>query len=148
MTGGDISIIVGLLTTLGGGVAWLVKRHDAAKDPIPKAAAELAVAEQALGIIKESRDALREDVSRLKEERDEHKVRLDAQQEQIDTLRDDNATLHATVEQIKHLLSHATRFIETLLRWAKDGAKPPQPTLPHALEDLIDPTLYSPPAAD
>jgi chromosome segregation ATPase len=132
-----ITAVVSALLALGSGIAWLVKRRDAAKDPIPKQAAELALAEQALGIIRESRDALREDVQRLKEEREEHRSRLDAQQEQINSLRD-------AMDQVKHLLSHATRYIETLLRWARDGAPPPPPSVPRDLIDLIDPALHEP----
>lgn len=134
MTPALITAIVSLLLAVGSGIAWLVKRRDAAKDPIPKQAAELALAEQALGIIRESRDALREDVNRLKGERDEHRTRLDAQQEQIDGLRQ-------AMDQVKHLLSHATRYIETLLRWAYAGAPPPPPSVPLDLHDLIDPSL-------
>lgn len=129
-----ITALVSAVLALGSGIAWFVKRRDAAKDPIPKHAAELAVAEQALGIIQESRDTLNEDVKRLKAESKEDRERLDAQQAQIDGLRE-------AMDQVKNLLSHATRYIETLLRWAYAGAAPPPPSVPLDLHDLIDPSL-------
>ncbi|HET7399729.1 MAG TPA: hypothetical protein VFJ94_14525 [Intrasporangium sp.] len=141
MNAGWITALATLITALSGvGVVW-VKQRSEAKDPIPKAAAELAVAEQALGLIKESRDALREDVVRLKEERTEDRKRMDELQEQVYSLREDNADLHGVVDQMRHALSLATRYIEALLRWAREGSVPPQPTVPVSLRDLIDPTL-------
>lgn len=141
MSPGWLPALATLVSALAGFVAWYVKHRADAKDPIPKAAAELAVAEQALGLIKESRDALREDVIRLKEERVDDRKRLEEMQAQVDSLRDDNADLHAVIDQMRHVLSSATRYIEALLKWARDGSVPPPPTVPPSLVDLIDPHL-------
>lgn len=141
LTSGWVTAVASLLTVLSGFAAWVVKRRSEAKDPIPKAAAELAVAEQALGLIRESRDALRDDVVRLKAERIEDRLRLDECQKQVDQLRVDNQGLHADLSQIRQVLSAATRYIEVLLRWVREGSHPPQPQLPAVLHELVDPTL-------
>ena len=129
-----LSAIVGGLTVLGGGIGWLVRRHDARKDTIPKAAAEVALAQQALGIVKESRDSLADDVRRLMLDRDEDRSR-------IDKLEADRITDRARIGRLEALLGVAAGYIEALLRWVRTGAKPPHPPLPDDLNDLIDPSL-------
>lgn len=138
---GWLTALATVISALAGFIAWYVKHRADAKDPIPRAAAELAVAEQALGIIKESRDALREDVVRMKDERKDDRKRLEEMQAQVDSLRDDNLDLHSVIDQMRHALSNATRYIEALLKWARDGSVPPPPTVPPSLVDMIDPTL-------
>lgn len=132
--GSLIAVLVPLITAAGGAVAWLVNRHDKKADPIPKTAAELAVAERALGIIEKSASRLEAEVGRVSGDLEKERARGDEQQAQIDTLR-------ADVSQIKALLSHATRYIETLLRaWPSSSAH--APAVPAPLHELIDGSLH------
>ena len=123
-----------VLTALAPLVMWWVKRRDAQHDRIPKAAAEVALAQQALGIVKESRDYLADDVRRLMLDRDEDRSR-------IDKLEADRATDRARIGRLEALLGVAAGYIEALLLWVLTGAKPPHPPLPDDLNDLIDPSL-------
>lgn len=129
-----IVALIGAMTTAGTGIGWYVNRRDKQKDPIPKTAAELAVAQTALGIVEASAGRLDKEVVRISGDLDKERDRGDAQQQQIDDLQRD-------VSQIKALLSHATRYIETLLRaWPSCGD--PAPAVPAPLHELIDATLH------
>jgi hypothetical protein len=130
--------LVTLLSLIGGGAAWLIRRRDSNKDPIPKAAAEMAIAQQALEIITESAawtraDAvgLRARVAKLEADREEDRARLgDA---------DDRMT------RLERLLSQAASYIEALLRWAQVMPTVPDkpiPPLPTQLHELVDPELW------
>lgn len=124
-----LSTILSALVAIGGGVAWLVRRWDQKKDPIPRTSAELAVAQQALGIIQDSRDTLVNDVERLKADREADRARI--------------AALEHRQGKLESLLGRAAAFIEVMLRWAHAGSPPPPPVLPPDLYDLIDPSLHT-----
>lgn len=130
---GLIVALIGVLTTLGTGLSWYVNRRDKAKDPIPKTAAELAVAQTALGIVEASAGRLDREVVRISGALEQERTRGDGQQRQLDSQQEQ-------IDTFKALLSHATRYIETLLRaW---GSSPIAPAVPAPLHELIDATLH------
>ena len=116
-----IGPVVGLLGAIGGGVAWLVRRRDQAKDPIPKESAAVALAQSGVSIMQGVADRL--------------EARVIALEGEVVNLKSDVGRLTLT-------LGAAARYIERLLRWAKSESRPPIPPLPSELRDLIDPSLH------
>jgi hypothetical protein len=113
--------LVPLLLALGGGAAWLIRRYDQRKDPLPKREAELVLAEQALGIVKSAAEFSASEA----------------------------VTLRARVTQLE--MDHGdlrTRMvrIESLLRAWPDAPPPPPP--PRELHNLIDSSLWRQPESD
>lgn len=141
MSNATLAALVAVLGTAASLLMWWVGRRDKQKDPISKHAADLALAEQAVGIIATSRDTLADDVRRISSELAAERARGDSHQRQIDDLRKDNERLHGMVDEIRTRLSQAGSYIEALLRWTRDGSPPPPPPLPSVLHDLIDPSL-------
>lgn len=136
--GGGVTLILGA----GKAVQWWVARRDAGKDPIPKQEAAVALADKGMGIMNELVDELREELRREREERGVLRA-------EMMTMRQEHAVtigrLSATEQSLAMLQSSFTsalRFIERMLRWARDGGTPPPPTVPTDLADLIDPTLH------
>jgi hypothetical protein len=138
-----VPAVVGILTALGGGVAWWIKRTDNAKDPLPKLTAEQMLQERAVQMAGGISLRLEAEVERISRDLDRERVRGDRQQNELDALRQDNTRLHDKVGLIMVRLSDAARYIEALLRWANAGSPPPPPALPDELRDLIDPSLHT-----
>lgn len=136
-----LTALVSLLVAAGGGIAWLVKRRDANRDPIPKHQAEVALAQSALGVIQASRDTLDADVRRLLIDREEDRSRIDKLEADRDTDRERIEQHRERISRLESLLGIAAGYIEALLRWVRNGSPPPQPPLPSPLHDLIDPSL-------
>lgn len=134
--GNVVASVLSALAIIGSGIGWLIARHDKKKDPLPKAAAEVALAREALGIVSESAQTLKEDLARIKADREEDRTR-------IDQLEKDGVADRARISRLESLLSHAASYIEALLRWAHGlrGAPKPPP-LPSELHDLVDPHLW------
>ena len=65
--GGQIPALVTLLTMLGGGVAWWLRRRDSKKDPIPKESAAVALADSSVAIMKDVAAELRRDLATERE---------------------------------------------------------------------------------
>lgn len=138
-----VPVIVGALTTLGGGLAWYIRRHDSAKDPLPKLTAEQMLAERAVQMAGGISLRLEVEVERISRDLDKERTRGDRQQVELDALREDNTRLHEKVGVILTRLADAARYIEALLRWSRDGSRPDTPpSLPDELRDLIDPSLH------
>lgn len=126
-----LGALVTLILGAGSAFGWWLRRRDQKKDPLPKAAAELAVAQQALGIItdaatwaKNDNTDLRSRVAQLEKDRAEDRVRI---------------------TRLETLLSHAAAYIEALLRWAQimpTDPERPVPPLPDELHELVDPQLW------
>lgn len=116
-----IGAIVGLLGAIGGGVAWFVRRRDTRKDPIPKDAAAVALAQSATALMQGVADRLDSELGDVRK--------------RMNGLETDIARLTST-------LGAAIRYIERLLRWDKTEARGPRPPLPPELYDLIDPSLH------
>lgn len=136
-------ILAALTVLLGsGGLVWkLLDRRDKAKDPLPKASAEVMLAKETLGAMVLLRDAALDDIKRIREERDEDRADIEV----LKTHRDEDRKRLANLER---LLGVAAGYIEALLRWARGGSKPPHPDLPATLHELIDPELYTLDATD
>lgn len=129
MDGPTISALVTALGVLGGGVTWLIRRRDKKKDPLPKSAAELAIAQQALDIISDAATFSRKDSENLRA--------------RVVQLELDSATDRIRIGRLETLLSHAASYIEALLRWAHGLRSVPRPpALPPELHDLVDPALW------
>lgn len=126
--GGLIGAVVGALGAIGGGVAWLVRRRDSKKDPIPKESAAVALAQSGVALMQGVADRLEGDIGDLRNE-------VASQRDEIGDLRGDLHSLRVT-------LGAAARYIERLLHWAKSESRPPVPPLPVELRDLIDPALH------
>jgi len=138
----DATLIGGVVTLLGligSGIAWLVRRRDSKKDPIPKESAAVALAQSGVALMQGVADRLEARISGLED--DLAQARLDGaaaraeDRTEIDGLRGD-------VQHLRLTLSAAARYIERLLRWAKSDTRPPIPPLPSDLRDLIDPSLH------
>lgn len=119
--GGLIGGVVAFMGAVGAGIAWLVRRRDSKKDPIPKESAAVALANQSVSLMQGVANEIRTDLATVRNE--------------VGELRDE-------VEGLRTTLSAAARYIERLLRWAKSESRPPLPPLPNALHDLIDPSLH------
>lgn len=116
MTTAIVSAVVTLLISIGGGIGWLIKRHDAKADPLPRHAAEIALSREALGIIKASADALESDVNRLREDREADRKRIDMLEADVNHLRS----------------SWAAWYHDLRLRWTfhrEQDAPPTPPTI-------------------
>lgn len=130
--------IVGILSAIGTAIAWYVARRDRAKDPIPKAAAEIQLAQAALGVIQDAADFSRQNVVDLRAD-------AKADRERIKQLEADREVDRARLTRLETLLSHAASYIEALLRWAREITVPPNnpiPPLPSQLHELVDPQLW------
>jgi hypothetical protein len=122
-----LTALVPLVLAIGGGLSWFISRRDKNKDPLPKQQAELAIAQQALGIVTAAAEfssaearALRSRVTKLEGDRDEDRTRI---------------------TRLEGLFARAVTYIEKLLR-AWGAPRPPEP--PADLHDLIDPALWRP----
>lgn len=132
---GMLTALVSALVTLGGGVAWYVRRRDTAKDPIPKQVAAVALADQSVSMMRDVANEVRSDMANLRAE--------------LVTLRKENErnatrmqSLEASVETLDSALTAAIGYIEHLIRYMRGGAHGPEPVVPERLRDLIDPMLH------
>lgn len=150
---GWLTAISTLFITLGGGIAWLVRRHDNKKDPLPREQAEVAVAAANVGLLSQVNLRLGEDHKRLSEELEGMRLRHKQEMEQVRTelgevrkraLRNDGqiADLQESHGRMKVLFSSATDFIEELLRWMHEGMSGTRPPLPANLRQFVDETLH------
>lgn len=117
---GGIAALVTAIASLAGLVTFFVSRHDKAKDPIPKQAAEVAMAKEALGIVKDSRDTLVEDVARLGQ-------RVEDVEGEAHALRGEVQALRREVESIRN--RWAAWYRDLTDRWSthREQAAPPLP---------------------
>jgi hypothetical protein len=127
-----LTALVPLVLAAGGAVSWLISRRDKRKDPLPKQQAELAIAQQALGIVTEAAAFSAAEASGLRE----RVVKLEADREEDREAREVD---RARISRLEGLFARAVSYIETLLR-AWGSPKPPQP--PAELHELIDPALW------
>ena len=119
---------VSVLTAIGAGIAWVMRRHDSKKDPVPKEAAAVALSNEAVGIMRGVANDLKGDIANLRGE--------------VAAMKESQAELGREIQRLKLTLGTAATFIERLLRWAKSDSRPPIPALPSDLFDLIDPSLH------
>lgn len=142
---GVLTALTGLLVTLGGGAAWLIRRHDSKKDPLPRAQAEVAVAAGNLGLLSEVNLRLAEESRRVSAELVD--VRTQLREVVSRAAHNDRqiADLQVAHGQIKALFGSATGFIEELLRWLHAGMPGDRPELPSSLRAFVDETLHGQP---
>lgn len=133
--GGMVGVLVTALSVIGGGIAFLIRRRDAQKDPIPKESAAVALSKDAVAIMAGVADELREDGANLRRE-------LGTVRAELAGVRRDQMATQQTLSMLQASLAAAARHIEAMYRWARDGATPPPPLIPDALRDLIDPSLH------
>lgn len=127
--------LVTLILAIGGGVRWWVGRQDAAKDPIPKDQAAVALSTSAVTLAQAMIDDVRAEMSNLRNEL--AGVRGGA--------RVTESRLSAAEQTIQHhetMFGAAMSYIEALLRHIRDGRSQPTPPVPGELRDLIDPSLH------
>lgn len=135
----NIGAIVTFLTTLGGAIAWLVRRRDGQKDPIPKESAAVALANSSVSIMQGIADRLMAEVADL---RAELATERQTNAQDRDELRAQVTELSGDVGNLRSMFGVATGYIERLLRWSRADSRPPAPPLPAALRDHIDPALH------
>ena len=133
--GGLATGLVGVLTLIGGGIAWWVRRHDSNKDPLPKQTAALAQADKSVALMRVLRDEMRGDMTALRIELAEVKATAKAATTRV-------TSLEETVENLDDSLTDAVRYIEALLRHMRNGSHGPAPAIPERLRGLIDPMLH------
>lgn len=121
-----LTTVVTLILAAGGGIRWWLRRRDARK-PIPTATAEAALMSQLMGVSGETLDDMRGDIQELRARANAQQLKIDEQGHQLD--------------QMRRMFTASTLHIEALMRWARDGAKPPPPSLPLSLREVIDPSL-------
>ena len=135
--GSQIPALIALLTTLGGAVAWWLRRRDSKKDPIPKESAAVALAQSSVSIMQGVADELREEMAALR-------ARLQATEERLTNTQNELADTRTDIDWLRTTLGVAASYIEKLLRWAHSESRPPLPSLPERLRSLIDPALHTP----
>jgi len=127
--------LVTLILGIGAGVKWWVGRRDAAKDPIPKDRAAVALSASAVDLAQAMIDEVRAEMSMLRNE--------------LAGVRGTNRVLETRVGAAEGTIQHhetmfgaAMSYIEALLRHIRDGRDQPTPPVPSDLRDLIDPSLH------
>lgn len=126
--GAIVGGVVAFLGTVGPGIAWIVRRRDGKKDPIPKESAAVALAQSGVSLMQGVADRLGAELVEVRTE--------------LSDLRSELSDVRGEVSRLTTTLGAAARYIERLLRWAKSESRPPIPPLPSELRDLIDPALH------
>lgn len=132
--GGLATGVVSLLTVIGGGIAFLVRRRDNAKDPIPKQSATLALADQSVKIAGSVLAEIRQELTDVRSKIREFETAAEKQNKRV-------ASLEDSVETLDTALSVAVGYIGRLIAYIRGGADGPEPTIPPQLRDLVDPLL-------
>jgi hypothetical protein len=125
--GSLIAALVGALGTIGTGVAWVLRRRDSQKDPIPKDAAAVALAQSGVNLMQGVAQRLDSELSDVRGKLAISDRRLSAAEE--------------TLTEHERVFGIAFGYIDALLRHIRDGKPPPAPPAPADLRDLIDPEL-------
>jgi len=122
--GGLVTLILGT----GAGVWRWVDRQDKKKDPIPKDAAAVALAQSGVTLMQ----AVAKDLE----------TRLTALSGSNQLLEQRVSAAEGTIAHHEHLFTSAMSYIEALLRHIREGRPWPPSPAPADLRDLIDPTLH------
>lgn len=148
--GEHIPALVTLLTMIGGGIAWWLRRRDSKKDPIPKESAAVALAQSSVSIMQGVADDLREGLARKDAEIATLRADLTAlssrqrnTEERLAETQTELADTRTDIDWLRSTLGVAASYIENLLRWARADSRPPIPPLPEKLRTLIDPSLHT-----
>ena len=158
MNAEDLKWVVSALIALGGTIAFLIRRHDAKKDPLPRQSAEMAMAVNAANVVESAnlrleaevraiaealaRERLRNDGNEIRNEELEQRIRaLEAQRRKDSQLIEDQATeiagLQRRVAGMYEDRDDLVRYIKVLQSWISAGAKPPAPAIPEHLADVL-----------
>ena len=153
--GAQIPALVTLIGLIGGGIAFLIRRRDSKKDPIPKESAAVALAQSSVSIMQAVADDLREGLARKDAELATMRADLTAlsarqrtTEERLTETQSELADTRTDIDWLRSTLGVAASYIEKLLRWAREDARPPLPALPEKLRTLIDPSLHTLPEED
>lgn len=87
MNAAELTALATLLGLVGTGAAWWLRRRDAKADPLPRHAAEVAISKEALGIVQASAAMLEADVQRLRSDREADRLRIDALETSVRSMR-------------------------------------------------------------
>src|SRR5438128_12432736 len=117
-----IGLIVTALGSLGGAIAWYVRRRDSQKDPIPKETAAVPLAQSGVALMHGVAERLDADLASVRAE--------------LVEVREEMAECRSDVQRLTDTLGAAVRYIERLLRWDKSETRGPRPPLPTELHDL------------
>ena len=120
--------LISLILAIGAGLKWWIGRKDAQKDPIPKDAAAVALAQSGVTLMQ----AVAKDLE----------TRLTALSGSNQDLEKRVSAAEGTIAHHEHLLTSAMSHIKALLRHIREGKPWPPPPAPADLRDLIDPTLH------
>lgn len=159
--GGQIPALVTLLSLIGAGIAFLLRRRDSQKDPIPKESAAVALAQSSISIMQGIADRQGAEIEAERKmrasDRAEHKAemtqlhlemsalhaRQKSTEDQLKSTQAELAETRADITWLRDTLGVAASYIEKLLRWARSDSRPPLPPLPEKLRTLIDPSLHT-----
>jgi len=120
--------LISLILAIGAGLKWWIGRKDAQKDPIPKDAAAVALAQSGVTLMQ----AVARDLE----------TRLTALSGSNQLLEQRVSAAEGTIAHHEHLFTSAMSYIEALLRHIREGRPWPPSPAPADLRDLIDPTLH------
>ena len=129
--GGLVAIILGF----GGAIKWWVGRQDAAKDPIPKDQAAVALSTSAVSLAQAMIDEVRAEMSNLRNELAGVRGGARITESRL-------TAAESTIQHHETMFGAAMSYIEALLRHIRDGREQPTPPVPSELRDLIDPSLH------
>ena len=114
MNAAELTALATLLGMVGTAAAWWLRRRDAKADPLPRHAAEVALSKEALGIVQASAAMLEADVKRLREDREADRLRIDALEESMRSIR----------------MTWAAWYRDLTDRWHDHRAQPAPPSPP------------------
>jgi hypothetical protein len=140
--GGAAPAIVTVVTAVGTVIAFLVRRRDTQKDPIPKQAAAMALAEQSIGIAAGTMADQQRQITALRGDVEALHAKHELAIERANTLEKDLTNLGSKFATLQATLTAAAGYIESLLRHIRSGLTGPSPKLPADLRELIDPSLH------
>src|SRR5690348_12092132 len=127
--------LVTLILATGGGLKWWVGRQDAAKDPIPKDQAAVALSTSAVTLAQSLIGEIRAELIDVRTE-------LSAVRGGARITESRLSAAESTIQHHETMFGAAMSYIEALLRHIRDGRSQPTPPVPGELRDLIDPSLH------
>jgi len=119
--------LISLILAIGAGLKWWIGRKDSLKDPIPKDAAAVALAQSGVTLMQ----AVAKDLE----------VRLTALSTSNQKLEQRVSAAEGTIEHHEKLIGAALPYIEALLRHIRDGKSQPPPAIPIEIRAMLDPDL-------
>jgi hypothetical protein len=160
VTTDELKWVVSIIVALGGVVTFLIRRHDTKKDPLPRQSAEMALAVSAAGVVQSSNlrleaevQAIGEALARERLRNDGNEIRNAELERRIDDLEekgrrdsrlieDQQTEIVGLKRRVEGMITDRdalVRFVDVLRVWFASGAKPPPPSIPAHLADVLPP---------